>query len=162
MYFWLVFLHLIGIFLFIIAHGVSASVSFQVRRERNLDRLRALVELSATSYPLTYIGLLLLLLTGITAGFMGHWWRSGWIWTSIILLVAIIVAMVRFGSSYFTRLRKAVGSPYRDGNKLHPAEEPASMPEIEALLASGKPWLLTLIGFGGLILLAWLMMFKPF
>ncbi len=36
------------------------------------------------------------------------------------------------------------------------------MAEIETMLAVGKPWLLTLIGFGGLILVAWLMMFKPF
>jgi hypothetical protein len=162
MYTWFVFLHLVGIILFVIAHGVSASVSFQVRRERNLDRLRALAELSATSYPLTYGGLLLLLVSGIIAGFMGHWWGGGWIWSSIIVLIAIIVGMVRFGSNYFNRLRKAVGSPYRDGNKIHPPDEPASMAEIETLLAAGKPWVLTLIGFGGLILVAWLMMFKPF
>ncbi len=90
MYTWFVFLHLVGILLFVIAHGVSASVSFQVRRERNLDRLRALAELSATSYPLTYGGLLLLLVSGIITGFMGHWWGSGWIWVSIIVLIAII------------------------------------------------------------------------
>lgn len=162
MYLWFVFLHIVGILLFVTAHGVSASAYFQIRRERNLDRLRALAELSATSYPLTYIGLLLLLVTGIITGFMVHWWSSGWIWVSILLLIAIIVAMVVFGSSYFTRVRKAVGSPYRDGNKLHPPDEPTSMAEIEAILAAGKPWLLTLIGFGGLIVVAWLMIFKPF
>jgi hypothetical protein len=31
--------------------------------------------------------------TGVLAGFMDSWWTSGWIWTSLAVLVVIWVAM---------------------------------------------------------------------
>ena len=50
MYPWLVFVHLLGLFGFLLAHGASSSAAFALRRERNLERVRALLELSANSY----------------------------------------------------------------------------------------------------------------
>jgi hypothetical protein len=46
--------------------------------------------------------------------------------------------------------------------KQHPPIEPASQAEIDAFLARGNPVLLTVIGYGGVAIIAWLMMFKPF
>ena len=46
--------------------------------------------------------------------------------------------------------------------KPHPPVEPASAAELDALLTGSQPVLLTVIGFGGLLLILWLMMFKPF
>ena len=40
--------------------------------------------------------------------------------------------------------------------------EPSSAEEIDALLSQGNPVLLTIVGFGGIVVIAWLMMFKPF
>jgi len=162
MYPWLVFLHVIAIFGFLLAHGASASVSFRLRSERNLDRLRALIELSAGSYGVMYASLGLLLLTGIIAAFMGNWWGRGWIWLSLGLLVAIMVAMTALGSRYYTQVRKAVGVEYMEGMKMQPPLDPASPEVIDALLARGRPMLIAVIGFGGIAVIAWLMMFKPF
>jgi hypothetical protein len=52
--------------------------------------------------------------------------------------------------------------PYFEGNKDRPALPPASEKEISAVQATLRPGLLAAVGFGGVVLIAWLMMFKPF
>ena len=47
---WIVFLHVLGVFGFRVAHGASANASFALQRERNLERVRVLLEPSANSY----------------------------------------------------------------------------------------------------------------
>ncbi len=162
MYQWLSFLHILGVFGFLLAHGASASVAFALRQERNHERVRALLTLSASSYPAMYLSLLVLLVTGIITGIMGKWWGRGWIWTSLFLLIAIIVAMSVLGSGKLSILRKALGLPYFERGKAQPAVAPASTQEIDALLAKSNPMLVSVIGFGGIAVVAWLMMFKPF
>jgi hypothetical protein len=162
MYNWLVFLHVLGTFGFLLSHGASATVAFQLRRERNRERICALLELSGASYGVMYSSLGLLLLTGIVTGFLGRWWRYVWIWAALALLVAILVLMYVLGSAYYGKVRKAVGMAYFDGRKEHPATEPATPAEIDALLTSRRPVELMAIGGGGLALIVWLMIFKPF
>lgn len=162
MYPWLVFLHVLGLFGFLIAHGASASASFALKRERNLERVRGILELSASSYGVMYISLLVLLVSGIIAGFMGRWWGHAWIWISLVLLIVIIVAMFGMGSRIYGGARKLAGLPYYEKGKTNPPVEPASDEEIDALLSRGNPVLLTAIGYGGIVIIAWLMMFKPF
>jgi small-conductance mechanosensitive channel len=162
MYQWLSFLHILGVFGFLLAHGASASVAFALQQERNHERVRALLTLSASSYPAMYLSLLVLLVTGIITGIMGKWWGRGWIWASLFLLIAIIVAMSVLGSGKLSILRKALGLPYFERGKAQPAVAPASTQEIDALLAKSNPMLVSVIGFGGIAVVAWLMMFKPF
>ena len=162
MYQLLVLLHVVGVFGFLMAHGVSAGVAFRLRAERNLDKVRALLELSAASYPVMYGSLLLLLVLGIILGFMGSWWGRAWIWVSLVVFVAIFMVMGRFGSRVYGEARKLAGLPYFDRGKPHAPIEPASAAEVNAALAQGNPVLLTAIGFGGIAVIAWLMMFKPF
>ncbi len=118
--------------------------------------------LSASSYGVLYLSLLVLLVTGIINGIIGSWWGKGWIWLSLILLIAIVAVMVRFGSRIYGEARKAVGLPFFDRGRTHPPLEPASAEEIDTLLSQGNPMLLTLIGYGGIAIIAWLMLFKPF
>jgi MFS family permease len=162
MYTWFVFLHVLGAFGFLLAHGASASAAFALRHERNLDRVRALLELSANSYGVMYLSLLVLLVSGIIAGFIGQWWGWGWIWASLALLVAILLAMGGLGSRIYGKARKAVGLPYFENWKTQPPREPASAEQIDGLLAKGNPVLLSVIGYGGFAVITWLMMFKPF
>jgi hypothetical protein len=162
MYQWMRFLHIVGLFLFLMAHGIAAGVALTLRRERRLERLQTLLDFSGSAYSLMYGGLLLLLISGIVNGFIGHWWGFGWIWLSIILLVALIVIMVFFGSRYFTRVRQVSGAKYMQGRNIQPPLEPASAEQIEAALKSGRPVELAAIGFAGLLIIAWLMIFKPF
>jgi hypothetical protein len=162
LYIWLNYLHVLGIFGFLMAHGISAGVAFALRSERNLERVRALLSLSAGSYGVMYLSLLVLLVSGIVNGFLGRWWGQGWIWVSLGLLVAILVAMFGMGSRTYGAARKASGLPNYESGKTNPPLETASDEEIDAILKTGQPVLLTGIGAGGLALIAWLMIFKPF
>ena len=160
MYPWLVFLHVISLFGFLMAHGVSAGVYFALRHERQIDRLRWLLQLSTGAARVMLISLLALIVTGIIAGFMGQWWSHGWIWLSLILLVAVYAAMGMLGSRLLNQVRQGIGLPSSYGQP--PQAKPLSAEELNALLDHIQPTRLTLIGFGGLAVIAWLMMFKPF
>jgi hypothetical protein len=162
MYRYIVFLHILGAFGFMLAHGASAIMAFKIRQEKNIERIRALLDLSGTSAIVMYLSLLILLIAGVVLGFMGRWWNRGWIWTSIGLFLVIGILMGILGQRYYHGLRKLVGLPYFEGSKEHPAIEPASQGEIEAKISEGRPVLLSVIGFGGIAIIVWLMMFKPF
>jgi hypothetical protein len=43
-----------------------------------------------------------------------------------------------------------------------PAEEPGSEEERASLIAKTRPHLMLLVGYGGFVVIIWLMMFKPF
>jgi amino acid transporter len=162
MYRWIILLHVMGAFAFFMAHGISIAIALRLRHERQLDRLRALLELSEMSKVAVRGSLLVILLSGIGGGFMLNWWNKGWIWVSLILMILITVVMVRGVSPYVNRLRKAVGSPYLDGMRRQPAQEPAPAPEIEALLNTSQFMGMTVVGIGILVVIVFLMMFKPF
>lgn len=145
----IVFLHVISVFGFLLSHGTSVSMAFALKRERDSQKIRALLSLSAASYPLMLSTLLASILFGIIAGFQGHWWKFGWIWTSIALLVVIFGLMYFLGSKVYGAAREA-------------AEQSASDEVLIPILEKSNPVLLTLIGYGGYAIIAWLMMVKPF
>jgi hypothetical protein len=160
MYLWLVFLHVISVFGFLMAHGVSAGVYFALRRERNVDRIRLLLQMSSGTVRVMGGSLLLLLAIGVIAGFMGQWWSRGWIWLSLILLVVLYVTMSALGTHTLNEVRQGIGLPSAYGQPPRP--EMLSPEELDALLKQSHPMRLAMIGFGGLAVIAWLMMFKPF
>ena len=96
-YQYLVLAHLLGFALFLMGHGVSMFFAAALRRERNVDRLRALLDLSLSSLIATYLGLLLLIASGIWLGFAGSFWGQGWIWTAIAILIAEMALMIFMG-----------------------------------------------------------------
>jgi small-conductance mechanosensitive channel len=159
---WIVVVHVLGVLLFVLAHGVSAAVMLRVRDERDPATLRAMLDLSRRSMGAMLIGLALWFLAGILAGFSGNWWTSGryWIWASLGIAVVIIGVMTPFGRLYFNRIRSAVGvdpdtGTYDPNFRVDPGA-------VEAAVASGQPGLVVAIGVIGLALLAWLMIAKPF
>jgi hypothetical protein len=164
MYSWIVYLHILATFTFLLVHGVQSVVSLRMRSQRDPAVIRTWMELYANNwvYGVLYGSLLVLLLTGIIAGFMGRWWGRGWMWASLILLIAIIVAMYALGSAYYNKLRRAIGMAYFDGRKEVAAQEPLPEAEIAALLERSPAILLAAIGYGGIAVILWLMRFKPF
>ncbi len=162
MYRWVIFLHVLGVMSFMLAHGGTTVMTFQIQRERSLDRVRALLELSSYSWPMFALSLLLLLVGGVVGGFMGHWWGQGWIWTSLLILIGMSIYMGWSSRAHYHKLRKVIGLPYFEGSGDQPALEPASEPEILAVKASLRPVQLAVLGFGGTLVILWLMMFKPF
>lgn len=159
----IVFLHVIVVLGYLLAHGVSASVSYAIKKERDVNRIRALLDLSAASYPAMLWTLLAIFVFGLAAAFLNMaWWRFGWIWVSILVLVVIVVLMSIYGAAVFGEIRKAAGLPYMVKGKPFPAEPAKSDEEIYTSTAKVNPTLLLIIGYGGFALIAWLMIAKPF
>ena len=143
MYQWLVFLHVLGVFGFLLAHGVSVFVAFRVQREKDIHAIRALLGLSASAVMMSTFSLLLILVAGIIAGFMGNWWSMGWIWAALGVFVVVWALMGAFTGP--TTIDESIVSD--------------KLPEA---LAALRPWLPTLSGGIGLVVLLWLMVLKPF
>ncbi len=163
MYSFLIFLHVLSVFAFLFAHGVSAAVMFKVRGERNPTRLHALLDLSQGLGGALAVTALLLFLTGLIMGFMGGWWARGWIWVSLGLFIAISVVMSVLGRPYLERIRTAIGIGSVEDRRKQRAPAPALPPEaLAVVLASGRPMLVAVVGLVGLAVITWLMMFKPF
>ena len=159
---WFVFLHVIGAFMFAAGHGVSMFAAFALRRERDRNRMTALVDLSGTSLTVAGIGLLVLLIAGIVAGIVLNSFGRGWIWVSLVTLVVIAGIMTPLGSSYFNAIRAGLGQRTRNLKKTDPDPAPVSDEELASIVASNRPEQLLVIGGVGLVVIVWLMMFRPF
>lgn len=164
MYRWMVFLHVCGAFGFLLSHGVPALASLKLRSETDRSRIAALLDLSSNPLTawITWGSFVLMLVAGVVAGFMGSWWRTGWIWAAIGVLVVVSVAMSLLGSRHMNELRQAVGLPWFDGRRQQPGGSGLSDEELAQRLSSPRPFTVAWIGFAGIAVLIWLMMFKPF
>lgn len=162
MYPWIVLLHVAGAFLFVISHGASAWVVIALRRERDPARIRALADLSSASLTAAYVGLLMLLVGGIWAGIYGDWFRMAWIWVALVVFIVIAVLMYVIATPYFKRLRIALGQRVMGMPKDVPEPIAAADADIAAIAATAPASLLVAVGLGGLLIILWLMVVKPF
>lgn len=162
---WLTLVHVLGVLAFVLLHGASAAVAFKLRGERDRIRIGALLELSNAYLNWMYLALLMLLVGGILSGIAAGFWTSGdlWIWVSLVLFIAILVAMYVLATPYFEQLRHALGmATFNDIRKKLDPPSPASDDELARLLASPRPVQTAVVGLGGIAVIAWLMMMKPF
>jgi hypothetical protein len=159
---WIVLIHVAGGFGFVLGHGASVMVAFRLRSERDPARVSALLDLSSGSLGMMYGALLVLLIAGIAAGFVGGYWGQAWIWVALGVFIVIVVAMYPLGSQHYAKVRRAFGLKTYQDKADAPAPEPASSAEQAALLASPQPWILAILGGGGLLIILWLMVVKPF
>jgi plastocyanin/uncharacterized membrane protein len=151
---WWVFLHVGGVFAFLMAHGVSMYVTLRLPRERDPKRVSQLLELSASSVGVMWNAIGVLLLGGVLAAFTGHFWGEAWLWVSIGVFVIVIVAMSTMGTGWAKRLR-TISAAMVEGT------EAVSSQQFEGILRSRQPYTIAGIGFVGLLLILWLMLFKP-
>jgi hypothetical protein len=160
LYPWFVFIHVLAAFLFILAHGASAFVSYRLRAERDPTRIAALLDVSSSTIGLMYGTLSLLVLAGVAAGIMGDWFSKGWIWVAIGVLFAVTVLMYVVATRYYVTVRQALGQTRR--GSCGPAPEPLPPDQLLALLDSRRPDAIAAIGIIVLAALLWLMVVKPF
>jgi hypothetical protein len=160
---YVIYIHIVGVFLFLLAHGVSAAVVLRLRRERDPAAVRTLVDLSARSIGVMSIGAAIWFFSGILLGFSGNYWGTGryWLWASLAVAVVVVGLMTPMGRLYLNRVRLALGIDPR-GPVGQPISTTVDAAALDAAITSGRPLLLVGIGFGGIMVLAWLMMFKPF
>lgn len=159
---WLVFLHTLSALAFFLAHGASIAMAFKIRSETNFERIRAMLDLSASTVGMMFIAFLAMGLTGLVMPFILKLWNRGWIWLSIVLMVAVLLHMVLMNDKRYKHLRRMVGLPYMIGGKEFPAEPPASQAEVEAHLKKMKVTDLVIVGLVLPTIVLWLMVFKPF
>ena len=153
MYQWFVFAHLVGLVLFVFAHGASAFATYQIRTLRDPDAVSGYLTLSQNATRASYVGLLVLLIGGAGAAQVSGLWSQPWVWASVIVLIAVIVAMYAIGASYYYRLRDLLAG--KDG-------QPPITPEaLASYLDSRRPDILGGVGALGLLVLVWLMVIKP-
>ncbi len=77
-----------------------------------------------------------------------HWWAQRWIRIGAGLLLGFVVLAVVAARPYYAKVRAALEPDHSDA-------------ELDALLSSPMPVLVTVLGFATLIAIAWLMIFKP-
>ena len=153
MYQWFVFTHLVGLVLFLIAHGASAFISFRIRSLRDAALVSDYLDLSQMASRSMYVGLLVLLVGGAGAATTSDLWTKPWVWGSVIVLIAVIVAMYAMAAGYYYKLRDLIAG--KGG------EPPIGQEALVAYLDSRRPEALTAVGLGGLIVLVWMMVIKP-
>jgi hypothetical protein len=150
---WWLLLHLFGVFAFLISHGVSVTVAFRIRKERDRIRIKDLISLSGSSVRLMYVSLVLLLAGAFAMTFQLHLWGAGWIRLSLALLILTIVFMIGMASPYYKRVSEAV--------ELRPSGVPRkSDEELEAILRSPVPVIVAAVGFVVLFAILYMMVFQ--
>lgn len=155
-----VFVHAATILLFFIAHGTSMAVAFKLKRETDPSRVRALLELSRFAMGIPAITFVLIgLVSGIAAGFLGDWWGTAWIWISIALFVVVGGLMTPLATTRLSRIGAAAGVPQGKGADVTVDEDPEGM---RRLIAAWNPLPVAAMGLTTFLVILWLMMTKPF
>jgi len=159
---WLIFIHILGSITFFLAHGTSIAMAFQLRRETDLARIRALLDLSMSTMVAMFIAFMVMGISGLIMPFILKIWNKGWIWASIVLMIIVFLYMAFMNDKRYKHLRRMVGLPYMIGGKTFPAEEPASQAEVEEHIRKLNVNELMIVGYVIPIIVLWLMVFKPF
>jgi len=141
-YRWIVFLHIASVLALLLVHPVT--VAFHLKEERDDTRIRELLEVSEAASTLRWVFFGLTIASGVVLGFMGSWWGTAWIWIALAIFVAIGIVMNVYGGRTIDRIADT-----RDDA------------EMERLLARFRPAILAVTGGGGLLLILYLMLFKP-
>ena len=153
MYQWFVFTHLIGLVLFVLAHGASAFVSWQIRTMRDPAVVAGYLSMSQQATRAAYIGLLLLLVGGAAAATDAGLWAKPWVWGSVIVLIVVFGGMYGLATSYYLPLRQLLAG--KDG------QPPIGPEALATYLNSRRPDMIAGVGALGLLILVWLMVMKP-
>ena len=153
MYQGLVFLHLAGLVLFLLAHGVSMWAVFQVRAARSRDVVVTLLEMSGRSAQASYLGLILLGIGGLGAAWNSNFLTTTWAIASYVVLGIVLFGMYGVGAGFYTPLRQAL----RGANGAPPIRDD----ELFERLQNRRPEILAAIGLSGLAVLVALMVYRP-
>ena len=159
---WLVFLHVLSAFTFFLSHGASVAMAFRIRSEKNFERIGAMLDLSGSTIEVMFISFLAMSITGLIMPFILKIWDKGWVWTSIVLMVIVVVEMGLMNNKRYKHLRRMVGLPYMIGGKHFDPEPPANQEDVEAQLKKLRIEELVVVGYVIPMIVLWLMVFKPF
>lgn len=159
LYGWLVAIHIVAWFFFFLSHGAAAAVALRLSRERDLARVRALLELSQSSVGIVFsASFVVAVLAGIWLGFLGGYWGRLWLWGSIVILAVVVAVMTPMAAMPLRRIRAAAGLARGKAGEVPPADEA----ELQRLLEAWNPWPTVALGVVAIVSITWLMLAKPF
>jgi Predicted integral membrane protein (DUF2269) len=150
-YQWLVFVHLFGLVLFVLAHGASAVMALVIRAQREPVVVASYLNASKAAVSGAYVGLLLLGIGGLGAAWNAGLLLAPWVIASYVVVVLVIGVMYGVATPYYAELRTLVGE----------APDAVDRSALASALESRRPDLLAGAGLLGLAVLVWLMVFKP-
>jgi len=153
-YQWWVFAHLLGVFGFLSAHGVSMTVGFRLRKERDPAKVVELVQLSSASSRWFYVSFLVLVVSGIVAATVADLWSQFWVGASAVVLVAVAGVMLSVGKPYYRKV--GVVARAKAGGSRAVTDQ-----QFDELLRSRRADVVIWVGILGLAAILYLMLFKP-
>lgn len=158
MYAWVVYLHVAVIFVFLIQHAVEIFVTYKLREQDEPDGIGTtyffMLNNNTRNLRITYS---LIIVTGAIAGFISPWWKQGWMWVALGIMILIWIVMRRVGSNYLNAVDAITERAIQ--NK----DEPSALEKFRNdLKARSEPEIMTITAVIGISIILWLMMFKPF
>jgi hypothetical protein len=158
MYLWVVYLHITVIFIFLIQHAVEIFVTFKLRAQKEPEGIFAtytfMLDNNSRNLRITYS---LIIFTGLVAGFLSTWWKQGWMWTALGVMILIWIVMYRVGSIYLNAVDAATDYALKNKNDTYAIEK-----FRKDLTSRREPEIMTITSIIGGAIILWLMMFKPF
>jgi cytochrome bd-type quinol oxidase subunit 2 len=150
-----VLIHLFGVAGFLAAHGVSVFAMFATRTfEDDRERILEWCEASRRTTAPMYISFGLLLFGGVAAGIDRALFAQWWLLGSLLLLLLLTALMSVVASPYMKRLREGC-TRWADGSYT------MSDQELRTTLAGPATMITTTTGGLGLVVILYLMVFKP-
>lgn len=142
------YVHFAGIVVFVAGHGVSASVTMRLPKERDPERLEPLLALSRSTIVWSNVGLLVLVIGGVANWVTNDYSPQGWLWAAVGVLVVLAALGFVLAAPYFRRVRAAIAT--------------SDQAALDAALDSRVPWIVFWVETAGVALILWLMVYKPF
>ena len=158
MYNWVVYLHVAVIFIFLIQHAAEILVTFKLRQQKEPEGIFAtyafMLDNNTRNLRITYS---LIIISGVAAGFISTWWRQGWMWTALGVMIMIWIVMSRVGSNYLNAVDAITD------HALQNKDDTSAIDKFRSdLKARREPEIMTITSVIGGAIILWLMMFKPF
>lgn len=158
MYNWVVYLHVAVIFIFLIQHAAEILVTFKLREQKEPEGVFTtyafMLDNNSRNLRITYS---LIIVTGMAAGFISTWWRQGWMWTALGVMIVIWIIMSRVGSNYLYAVDAITD------HALKNKDDTSAIDKFRSdLKARREPEIMTITSVIGGAIILWLMMFKPF
>ncbi len=128
---------------------------YVIRREHNRGRIESLLGFSSKTVVAMYIALGAVVGSGLWLGFeVSAFFSQTWFWLSLSLLAVITALMWLMARPFGKRIRAAC--------EIRPSGVPrVSDTELEELLLSNRTHVISAIGFLGLGVILYLMVFRP-
>jgi len=159
MYSLLVYLHVAAVFVFLVQHAAEIYVTYKLRQQKDPEKVFAVYDFipanNSRNLRITY---LVILLTGAIAGFISPWWRQGWMWTALGVMLLLWYIMYRIGGPVYYEAVDQITE-----RALKNKDDEASIEQFrQELGARREPEIMMGTSIIGMGIILWLMMFKPF